>query len=338
MGAIYEGDVSNKILDLRDSIFSAQSNEVMFARLIPRGEVPTQMLVTWPVEKLPNRGFGGVIDGEDVTDFDGTTRDSLEAYAMEMNSNTPWRVTARAQVVKEAGVKLKGQVAKQILDDGKLFAIQMEQQMLSNLDTAAEAGETASRSRGALRWLDSSAQGVKPVNNDYRPNATCRYTSALNSLTSTGFEDMVDRAAADGRMAVNLVGIVGRLLRKRISRWALADTIEDTEDLISRRTESGKKLVRMIDFLEFSSGNVRMMPTNYHIARTEASGAETNYSPRSGVFVDLKKWDLGYLMSPTAYSLPDLGGGPRGFTKSIYILRCKMPLGQFSVYTNTDSA
>jgi hypothetical protein len=79
---MYEKDQPMKVAELGDSIFIAESEKTPFTRLMKRGKKPVQMLSEWPVQAYPRRGFGGTIDGTDISSDSHTNRVKLQAYAM----------------------------------------------------------------------------------------------------------------------------------------------------------------------------------------------------------------------------------------------------------------
>jgi hypothetical protein len=88
-----------------------------------------------------------------------------------------------------------------------------------------------------------------------------------------------------------------------------------------------KKLMRIVDFFEFEGGKVRMFPS-WYMLHTASTGAATANSIRSGIFLDLKMWELCYLDAPAAWKEPAKSGGPRGYHDAIYLLKCLNPTGQ----------
>jgi len=69
----------------------------------------------------------------------------------------------------------------------------------------------------------------------------------------------------------------------------------------------------------------------------ETTGALTNYSTRSGLFLDMDQMELCYTRLPRVRDLEDRGGGPRANMDMIAAQKCKNPLGSFIVMTDSDS-
>lgn len=328
MAGMYETDQPMKIAELGDSIFMAESTKTPFTRLIKTGPQPNQMLSEWPAQSFDDRGFTGSIDGTDKASWDSTTRLKMEGYAMWLMSNG-WMVSKLANLTKAAGVSRKEQ-AKQMTDDALHFALQMEKQMLSSVDTAAEtAPTTAYRSRGAFSWLSNSAQTTKPVPEDLRPPSACNYASTLALFTPAAFIAILEAAAGQIKQPVDLTGFVGILLKGKMSSWAQHDPNISDHTAVQRFNldAKDKEFLSIVDFFSFDAGRVKTVAT-WNLYCTEATGAASDETTRSGLFVDLKMWQKCFLQAPMSWKEPPKSGGPRGYHDAVYILKCLNPQGQ----------
>lgn len=334
MAGMYEADQPMKIAELGDTIYIAESEKTPFTRLVKRGAQPNQMLAEWPVQAYPRRGFGGTIDGYDKASWEHTTRVKMEAYGMWLLSDG-WMVSKLAKLTKAAGVGRK-EKAKQMKDDALLLAHQHERQVLSSVDTRAEAQPNVSyRSRGVFSWLSSSAQGVKPVDASFRPSSDCIYTSALADFDPADMETMLEAAATAKRAPVDLTGYVGIKLKTQMSSWTqrVADVSDYSAVQSYNLNAAEKKLIHVVDFFEFDAGKVTTIPS-WFLYCTEGTGEDSDYTPRSGAFLDMSMWELCFFQPPASYLEPPKSGGPRGYHDTVYILKCLNPLGQCLVATS----
>jgi len=336
MAGMFEADQPMKIAELGDTIFIAESEKTPFTRLVKRGSTPKQMLSQWPVQKYPRRKFGGTMDGTDIATFTKTTREQMEAYAMWIMTEG-WMVSKLANLTYTAGVQKK-EMAKQAKDDALILAQMIERQVLSNVDTAVEAAPaTPFRSRAAFSWLSNTAQAVKPVPANFRPAAAAWYDGALASFLPANLEAMLASAAGEKKSPVDLTGFVGLLLKAQMSKWAqLNEAASATDQALTRYNlnASEKKLINVVDMFEFDAGMVNTIPS-FYLHATEADGEDSDYTTRSGLFLDLTMWELSFMQTPAGYKLPPQSGGPRGYHDAVYILKCLNPLGQ--VVVETDS-
>jgi hypothetical protein len=285
------------------------------------------------VQAYPTDGFAPSPD-EDKTSYDKTTPDKIQAYGMLLRS-PGWMVSKKARVTRMHGVR--DQVAKQMRDDGLRLAFMIERQLLSNVDTRAASAGVDERSRGVYSWLSPTAQGVLPVNANYRPSSSCLYSSAVASFAPSHMETMLAAAANAKRAPVDLVGYVGMTLKGQMSGWSQRQFANDS---VARALQvfnidaSEKKLITVIDFFEFDAGTVKTIPT-WNMMCAEADGATSDYTARSGAFLDMSMWELAWLQEPQHSENPDQGGGPRGFHDAMFILKGLNPLGQCMVLTAT---
>ena len=335
MGGMYEKDQPMKIAELGDTIYIAESEATPFGRLVPRGTPPGNMLSEWPVQAYERRGFGGTVDGYDKDEWSKTMRQKMEAYAQWLMSDG-WMVSKLANLTKTAGVGKK-EKAKQMKDDSLLMAHQHERQMLSAVDTRAETGPSVSyRSRGAFSWIDPDAQGVKPVPEDFRPASGCVYTGDLADFAPSSMETMLVAAATAKRAPVDLTGYVGLLLKAQMSSWAQRSVDVTSQTAIQQFTlkAAEKKLINVVDFFEFDAGRVTTIPS-FYLRCTEADGEDSAYTSRSGLFLEMKMWQLCFMQQASSYLEPPKSGGARGYHDLVALLKCLNPLGQCKVETNS---
>jgi hypothetical protein len=335
MAGMYEGDQPMKIAELGDTIYIAESEKTPFTRLLKRGKRPAQMLAEWPVQLYPRQGFDGSVDGTDKAAFDHTTREKMEGFGMWLMSEG-WMVSKLANLTEAAGVG-RNEKAKQIKDDSLLLAQKHERQVLSAVDLRAEARpSTAYRSRGAFSWLANSAQAVTPVPTNFRPASACIYTGALASFAPSSLEAMLEAAATAKRGPVDLTCFGGIKLKSQMSTWAQKVTLSSNEVALQQFNLAAeeKRLQNVVDVFEFDAGRVKVVPS-FYLACNEADGADTEYTPRSGVFLDMDMWELAWLKSPANTNLAADGSGVNGFIDAVAGLKCFNPRGQGKVYSNS---
>jgi len=97
-----------------------------------------------------------------------------------------------------------------------------------------------------------------------------------------------------------------------------------------------KRLISMIDFFEFDAGSVRTMVSDY-LACDTTSLAETDFSPRSGIFYAPDRVRIRWLRPIEHFDQDDEGGGKRGYFEGEGALIVDSPQGFLTVYTDSDS-
>jgi hypothetical protein len=329
MAGLYDADKTPflRVADVQDRIFMINPKKNPFTRLLKRGSKPSTMLLQWPLQKYPDRGYGGVLDGTDKTTFSKTDRENAAVYAMLMQSEG-WMVSTIAEMTKTWGVA--DEVAKQKTDDAILFAQSIEKMFCSDVDTTVGSGQTPYKTRGIFSWMDTDAQAQLPVPANFRPLAACEYTGTNANFTLAAFKTMLRAAAVDAGNQIDLVGYVGLDVKTRMTEWqeSLVATATDARRLSV--TQGEKKLTSAVNFFEFDEGNVSVMPT-WNMLCDATTGAQTAYTPKSGVFINRDMWELRYFKDVQSIELPNLGGGRRGFHEAALALVCYNPRGQLVV-------
>ena len=337
MAGMYEKDQVLKVADVGDSIFVAESDKTPVSRLLKRGKRPEQMTVSWPVEKYPTRGFKGTPDGTDKSSFSKVTRDPLSVYAQWLLS-PGWMVSKLANLTNAHGVG-RNERAHQAAKDALLLARMCEQLLLSNQDCQIEAEPSQPyETRGILQWLSPTEQATLPVPEKYRPSAACVFSDALDAFLPSSMEAMLEAAANEKKAPVDLTGFTGIKLKSRMSTWAQRDTtVTATNQNLASFTlnASEKKLINVVDFFEFDAGNVKTIPS-WYLATDPETGETTDYTTRSGAFIDLSMWELRFLQAPQSYVESPKSGGPRGYHDMVLALAGLNPLGQCMVLSNKD--
>jgi len=92
----------------------------------------------------------------------------------------------------------------------------------------------------------------------------------------------------------------------------------------------------MIDFFEFDAGNVRTMVSDY-LACDTTTLAETNFTPRSGIFYNDDRVRMRWLRPIKAKTQDNPGAGERGYYEGEGMLAVDSPQGFLTVYSEADS-
>jgi hypothetical protein len=328
---------ATRLQDWDDTIFMAEPHRVPFSRLLRTGRAPKAVLEQWPVEQLPNRGSTPVYDGTDVESYSKTARDSLKNIGTWLRTDG-WMVGKWAENTAAAGVPVKREAARQAENDMKILARMIEQHLLSTDEMQEEAApDVPNRGRAVLAWLNHALQSVNTVPSDYRLSDTQINTDALSDISDSDFEGMVRAAAEQINAPVDLMGFVGSALKRQMTTWQqLSSEASDTNEPLVSYTLSAadKKLLQAVDSFEFDHGKVETV-TSFWLARNTSTGAKTDYTTRSGVFLNMGLWEKRYYQTPTSWTNPNMGGGPRGFSDVMLNLVCKSPEGQFIIYSDS---
>ena len=214
----------------------------------------------------------------------------------------------------------------------------MERMLLSDGEMQSGSSVDEYEFRGIFKWLQSAAQAVQPVPEDFRITAAQEFTDPLGSFTETAFEDMLAAAwnQTNGAM-LSLDGFVGNKLKSKMNKWAqLVDVTATQTSTLSRNINvADRKHIVPIDEFVFDVATVRNHLSANLLVDTE--GALTASSSRSGAFLNLEAWKVRYGQQPTRFELPQDGSGWSGYADTIMLPTCFNPKGQVVVKTATDS-
>jgi hypothetical protein len=332
MPSMTEAAQVGKLQTIKNAVFNSESEKTPFLSKLKVGDTPNGMLCTWQDEILPAAISTGVLDGTPATTPTRVDRYLIEGCAQHFRQE--WGVTTLANVTKVAGVK--NEAARQMYKKMIMLKRSMEQQFLSNEDSAAENGGTPWTTRGVFKWLQNAAQTDHPVNVAIRPAAACMFTSAISGFTESEFRKMLEAAYDAVKAPVTLEGFVGITLKGMIDDWTnIFPTASTTnQPRTAYRVEGNNEYLNTVDMVKFSAG-VASMILDPFVAVTTSTGVKSASTPLSGVFLDMDMWDLGYLQDPSNTNLPVDGSGKKGFVDAIVALRCLSPLGQCAVLTNS---
>jgi hypothetical protein len=313
--------------EIADEVFNVRADETPFTSLVPKDPKPAQKLSTWQTETYDDVDVDGVPDGEDVAAFSSQGREELTGVAQKFRK--PWSVSDFADVTEVAGLP-SGEKGRQKAVSAKKLKFALEGRFLSAHECAKQPAAAKNVTRGAYKWLDVAAQSLYPVPDAFRPASACVYSSTLAAFTEAAFEALVIAAYQAKRGKVDIDAFAGVLLQQVIDNFTCRDALGTTSLMPIRsfvQDGTKKAMVKSVTVLSLSYGTVRMHPSTF--MRLDLAGAASAGTHRSMIGLDLSMWKAAFMRKPRLVELPDLGGGPRGFSDCIAILKSLNPLGQF---------
>ena len=333
MPAMNEAAQVGKRQEIADQIFNIEADATPMLSSLKTGKMPNQMLATWVGEVFPDVASTGVLDGTAATTPTRVDRYLLQGAAQHFRRE--WGVSTLAQLTNTAGVN-RDEAGHQAMLALLLLKRMIEQQLGSADDAAVENGSTPWTSRGVFSWLSASAQTNLAVPASLRPAAGCNLTTAMASVTENILRGAFEAAFAAKRSYLNLRGFVGYDLRAAIDDltnvYPAASTSSQPRTIY--RVERNDSFELSVDKIRFSVGEASLITTTF-LGVDTSTGAASAYTPKSGVFIDPKQWELAYLQKPALTTLPPDGSGKKGYADAVAILKCLNPLGQISLYSNS---
>lgn len=325
MSSLTEAAKIGKRQEILDKVFNVESDKTPFLSKLKIGKRPLAMLATWVAEIIPDAIATGILDGTAATAPLNVERYLLQGVSQHFRKQ--WGVTDLALLTEAAGVK--DEAAHQMELAMKLLKRSMEVQFLSSDDSTIEASSTPWTTRGTFSWLANSEQTQHIVDADLRPASACLYSSAVASLTESAFRTMLEAAYSAVKQPVNLDGFVGYDLKAVLDDFTNVYPVASTtsQPKTSYRIQGNDKYKEGVDVLSFSTGIVALQLDPF-ILCTTSTGAATASTPKSGIFLNMDQWDIGYMQKPANTNLAPDGSGKKGFIDAVAVLRCLNPLGQ----------
>lgn len=335
MPGVMEASQVGQLQEISDVVTNIRADEMPFISMCKKSKKPHQKIATWQNEDYRNGSIEGVMDNEDVQSFNSQPRVLLTGVCQK--SREPWSVSDFAAETDVAGLP-KGEKARQKAVAAIVLKMMMEGRALSNEECSVDNGvDTPNETRGVFKWIQAAAQALYPVDASFRPAAAVIYSGTLANLTETSFTAQLAAAFKARRGKLNLDGFVGIDLKVKFDDFTARDAEATATNVPVRQwTQNAKqkRFIKVVDFLELSTGTVRLHPSTYLYKNT--NGSDSAYTHKSGAFLNMDMWELGFLGNrrPRMMELPDLGGGPRGYSDAIYIIKCLNTLGQVMVLSN----
>lgn len=333
-GAFGDGDRAVPVLEHDEKLFQVEAHKHPLTALIGAdSEIAQNSLQDWEIEKEGVVPLTGVMDGEDVTTFNSQDLGSLESYIAHLRES--WKVTKVGGLVKSAAVK--NQVDYQRKKAYERLLRKIERVLGSGIEMARGNKTTDYMTRGAFAWMIPALQtlAAKAVPAEFQAPAAALHTGALSGLDAAAFEAMLNAAAEQKLDALSLFGQVGLTLKSQMSGWTQkVDTVAEITQIQNYNGNiADKKLLKMVNTFEFDAGVVDVA-LNQNLCYN-AAGEKTDYTARSGLFIELEMWKKRYMQHVKEYELPNLGGGENGYVDVLLMLKCGCPAGQMAVYTNS---
>lgn len=326
MSAMTEAAQVGKRQELADWIFNIEAEATPFLSWLATGPRPMQMLAQWQAEVLPAVASTSIPDGTAAAAPASVARHLLQGYGHYFRQE--YKVTTLADLTNIAGLGTN-EIGHQRKHALSLLKRQIEQQLLSSDDTAADNGATGFTMRGAFKWMENAEQSTLPVPAAIRPAAAVAYTGAFASFDEDDFVAQLAAAHAARKEPLKLTGFVGLDLKDAIDKWTTVYPVASTsaQPLVQYVQQGVNTLERMVSTIRTSTGSVDLMLA-YFINYTTSTGAAGTYSSKSGLFLDKGSWDMCWMKKPGNTNLQNDGSGVAGFFDAVGILRCKSPLGQ----------
>jgi hypothetical protein len=335
MGALYEADQIGKRESLADLISNIEADKTPYSSMLPKLSKPGNVKHDWQTKSYRKTGHRGILDGQDATNFTSQNRKLLTAVAQKS-----WELPAVSDFAEEAVVAglTGGENAGQVADALVVVKRIIERRCLSNTECALDDGVTmGNETRGVFRWVQNAAQTLYPVDVDFRTPTASILTGALSTITETAFRGMCRSNYKERHGVAKMDGYVGIDLKAKITDWASYsdDVSSKTNTRTFTEVAASKMIVRVIDKLALDTGDIDLHPVSFAYTDPD-TGDVTDFTHRSGVFLDMEMMGLAFTRLPRVKELEYQGGGYKSIVDTIFMHLCRNPLGQMAVKSDSD--
>ncbi len=314
--------------DLADKIAVADVKRTPITSMISKGRKLVNPLYEWQMDAFEDPAFDGVIDGEDVTDFENAARKRHRQKSYIQIFRRTAKVSRVAEDVNNVAGQ-KSEIAKSA--SKKLVEMKRDQEaaILSVSEHQDDNGSVPWKIRGLNTWIDSSAQsGDFSVPEDFRPGSAQIETTATASLDEDTHVQNLLAAIFDstGVGADSMYYLVaGSVLRRRFTDMTRTETSGSTDSASRVRTFNGamgdRRVVNTTTIFEGDFGIMEVVPSNF------INWASGSPDTDAGYVIPMDKLNLRYNKMPTVERLADAGGGPRILVESRAGLEVDNPKG-----------
>lgn len=326
MAGTVEREGVAKPRDLSDQIAVADSKKTIFTSMVKKGTAPSNVLLEWPVDSFPAASVDGAVDEADVTEFEDLgAPDEVLSTRLQIWERKP-KVSRLSQVTVQAGVPKKKAYAKAYAKGLIMVKRDIEVTCLSDEECRVGTSKLGNKTRGLLRWAQSTAQSIYPVPEAYRTPATSITTETIANTDDDLISDLLKSRydeTGDGEAAIT--GIVGSTLKLAYSKLSYWSKDNSGYTLVRRMNQdaAAKKIVKKIDILEMEFGTVILRASSFINTGGDPTSAA---SRRLGIFFEEDDVSMRFATEPSGRPLPDQGGGPRALIEAIGALIVKNPL------------
>ena len=301
--------------DLTSIISTLEPEATPFVSLMKKGKA-TGTFFEYQVDKLNSPEFGGVSEGEDVTNFKNQSADRARIGNYIQKFRDTFMVSDIQEMVDSAGIS--SEFANAESKAVRNVKRSIESAFCSAQDRQADAGAGAPyKTRGMLKWL-----GVGGQPSDVPAFAQNVANDTTATQTETTFNSVLQELyEANGMPGGQLTLLAGPALKQQISDFSRVSSSTRNTYQVNQDAES-KKITLSVNLYDGDFGTVAIVPSLF-INRT--SGNDT-VDADAGLLIDPEYVSMMSLKAESVTELENQGGGRRGFVDVVAGLACLSPV------------
>lgn len=322
MSLLAKDQVAGKREQLLDVMIFSDLRQTVLLPRINKSKDLTNQYFRWTADKYADISTTPKVDGEDVTSFANHAENRAELSNYIHYLGNSYRVSRLAENTSTiAGVRSEVAEAKRklVIEQSR----NLEAQLLSDSEMAADNGATGYTTRALGKWIQATAQDTNPVPEHQRPTSGQIKTTAAASLSEEGDIQEILQAVYDATgMNGDFKMITGSEMRRALTTCTRIKT-GDTNNYYTLRTfnQSGTKVQQTTTVYEGDFGSLEVLVSPF--IGWSGGSADTDRC----YFVDMSKLKLRYWKLPTVEEFEDRGGGTPIYCESTFGLECSTPRG-----------
>lgn len=295
-----------------------------FLDRVSKGATPWNVINSWTVDQYAAPTSDGVLEGQDVSQFDDTAlnREELEIYIQQWRR--PWKVSQFAQNMAVYGLP-QGEAAEAVRKSMVHITRDMEVTFLGDNETQKGTTSVPYKTRGLGKWIQTGAQTLFPVPSAYRPSDA----QVVTNKTDVSEENLRKMLTAifdsTGYSNAPLILMCGSAFRNAFT----AMTLHPTPSSTANRTARDNRRVNITDKVVTDTIDTWIGDFNeVHVVSNNFIGwNNTTKQPNKdrAYVLDMENLEVGFLDYQISKELENRGGGRRGFIDAFGVLRVISP-------------
>ena len=264
----------------------------------------------WTCDGLASVDFTGIAEGSDITSFDDKFENRARLGNRIQGFRRDYMVSQVQQAVSSVGANTSAAKVKSLRE----LKRDIEAAIGSANDKQTGSGSAVSLMRGLTDWIDSA--GPSDVPSAYRTSSSQIITKSNADVTE---EDLNTALASMYNVSGNLQNVTcvaDTKVRESISQFMRTGASNDTQRYNISGT--GKTIVLSVDLFRSDFGDLRLANSNPDCS------VDTTFHDRAHI-VNTEAYGVASLIPLKQVSLPDQGGGDRGYCEAWLTLECLDP-------------
>lgn len=300
--------------DLSDVIKILEPEKTPCFSSFRKGKKPTNVYHEWGIDNLADVRVQSVAEGHDPAEYNNKVDQRQRVGNFITIMEEGWRVTDLQMASNPLGVQDDAATSKaKAMAEWKRNAAA---RFCGDYEMKDGTAGTNYESRGLGKWIQNTAQALRPVPAAFRTPAASINTTVTGSLAEADVNDVLTSVFQEGGDMVRGTVFCNVNWKKGASKFAKGSNSQQPAD--------AKKITRNVTVFEGDFGLVNFAPDLFlGYATPDDSAARL----ARAYFVDPELVEINWMEG--LYHIPGInpGGGPRGTWKGICTMSIINPLG-----------